>query len=368
MKSNWLVIGLPALLIAVAILVAMNALGDKDSNLRPYHSANPEPQGSLAFYRLLESEGFKVERFRTNYEKLPEGRHLLVLFENSKYSWDDLDLLLDWVYEGGIVLSLGNPGYQYTVTDRAESVQSGEEYKARTYFANAWTPRKAVARAPDPKLRLTPEEGEWTPLMGDVHGITISIEHWGEGAWIQAVEPGIATNAHIAKENNAAILASIAHRAKPESVLFDDCALGDCRQASGSPLVSWPSAWRVFIWHVGLLTAMVMLSVGRRFGLARPEPRRIPMATDYVEAMSRLYGSASARAAALETILEQAVRSVARQNGIAAAATIQQLLERLPKGSEQATVIKEAQELIASAHLSAADAVRTAVKLAEITR
>lgn len=383
----WTIVILLGILVALGVAVIMAAQVYDPARQPLYLSYGTHPKGVKAFAQLLRKNGYRVQSFRTSFKTLPplagSPPPALVVFP---FQADSRAILLqraleeenkqrlkEWVASGGNLIVFGwdprlgelNPG---GLLGKGRYPPIGglkpPSYVGYPLLHSAWTTEVQAVEGEDQGVRLQPSSARWVPLIADKKGVVVALRLYGRGKVVEFSEPSIATNEYLRKRQNALLLLNLVSRMVPQGgvVYFDDCGQGDCeREASAKGF--WrnvPAAGRIAFAHLMLLAIVVMYSVGRRFGLARPSPPRLPALGEHVEALAELYRSARATHAALEILLEHSIRTLRKRYGLPASATGRQLLQMLPPDLPAKEVVRRAYEALQKDALDEQEALQIA--------
>lgn len=158
----------------------------------------------------------------------------------------------------------------------------------------------------------------------------------GKGFMIQPVDGMLATNRYIDKADNAQVLMSLVSLlAKPGSrVVFTEGTWGN---ASPPSLIESIGPWAIGIWRqLIFLGVVVIVTLGRRFGIGS-ETRRSEQGTkELVDAVSGIYQRAKATRPALQTAVIRAENAIRGRLKLSKEASIRELCHLLPTSLESA--------------------------------
>jgi hypothetical protein len=310
--------------------------------------------GARGLAKLLQRNGYQVRPLKRTFRFLPRDADMLIIFPlsplvmmNLRNRWteEDLHSLQRWVEEGGVLVLLGNdmrleepllPHFDPPAPPFHSAASA--RFKARPLLIPRWMEGITTLEMGERGTRLKPHDARWVPLIADAKGVAVALHYRGKGLILECADSDWLTNAHLRRGDNGAFILAFTRWRLPRggTIYFDDAGQGDLEyslQRQGF----WdyaPVALKVAFAHLMVLIALVMYSVGRRFGLPHPARPRTPSLGEYVDALTGLYASARAVQPALEIVLEDVRRRLCQRLGLPAGSTLLQLLEALPPDSE----------------------------------
>ncbi len=343
--------------------------------------------GAKGFARLLEANGYTVRSFKRTFAHLPDDADMLIIFPppfspsemRSTVLWteEDRESLEAWVESGGrLILMSGD--------ERIPSAFGGGIGRRLPPFAVSpprfrnlkplwhpkWLQEIKEVRMGEPFRPLDPLDSAWVPLLGDGGKVWVALYPYGDGYVLECADWSWLTNEHLRSADNGAFILAVVRWMLPEGgvIYFDDAGQGDLILDSEElPRVGFwayaPTALRVAFLHLTILVAVVMISLGRRFGLPLPSKHRAPALGDYVEALANLYASSKSAQPALEAVIDAERRKLCRRLGLPAGSTLLQVIQSLPAESPLRAALMEAHQALQKPNLSEAEALESVRKI-----
>ncbi len=322
----WVLAGL--LLVFAAVTAYFGAIGfEREQSAQPTtYSAGPS--GLKALYRLLESEGIPVQRFKEPPSQLPEDAGLLVISEPLKRPFTEAEKasLRAWITGGGTLLLLtedseimrplrGAPLEEVSVETkppRPAEIAPGAEERTSPYLRDV---RRLQVEGEGRIVVRSVEEAQ--TLVADREGACLVRWSDGEGSVIVAAAGLGLNNRGISRADNAILLVNIAaeHIGEGRRVYFDEYHQGFGLE-SGMERSLWMALGtpaRALIWFGLILSLIYLYHVNRRFGSARSllPPASRP-STEYIASMAGLFRRAEAADIALEQVYRAFLRDLTR--------------------------------------------------------
>lgn len=375
-------IGVVAVLLLYSLRLAQEARDPRYAALPLSYSQHR--LGAKGLARLLERNGYSVRSHKRTFRHLPDDADMLVVFPPSLvltpggggggWTEEDAEFLDAWIRRGGRLLLFSGddrlpeslredasrrlPQYQFPVDRFLE---------AHPTLPTPWTEGISKVKLGDQRVSLSPRTERWVPLLHAGGAIEGALWYYGDGVVFECTDWVWLTNEHLREADNGAFILAVVRKLLPKGgvIYFDDAGQGDLiqeREERGFWSIA-PWGVRIAFAHLLVLTALVMYSVGKRFGLPRPAPARAPALGDYVEALASVYERAQATQPALETILEEVRRRLCRRLGLPAGATLLQLIQALPPDSPLRDALTEAHRALQAPRLSPEEAIRILKRL-----
>lgn len=382
--DRWRLIGLVAL-IAGLVLAMFRLAGEAyDRKYLPLpYSYGIHIHGAKGLARFLERNGYTVRSLKRPFSRLPEDADMLIVFPMpasletlsvlSRWTTEDTDYLEQWVQSGGVLVLMANDSrIPEAFRDRGQpfsTIPPQQFLDAKPLWQPKWMSGVSTVRMGD-FGRLTSPSGEnlWIPLLGDAGGATVALLRYGDGYVLECADWTWLTNQHLREADNALFFIAFVKKVLPNggAIYFDDAGLGDLEIDTPEPQGFWgyaPPALRVAFAHLMLLVVVVMLALGRRFGLPLPQQPRHPPLGEYIDALTNLYASARAVSPAFATVIDDIRRRLCKQMGLPAGTTLLQLIQTLAPESPLREALTEAHRALQNPQLTETEALHILKRL-----
>lgn len=333
---------------ALLLILAFYFLGDaaeqsKGIADRVSHSTySTDVGGTAALYRLVESYGYAAVRSSSAATELRgEPMTLVVLTEDPAPRLQpnppvDVAGLQELARNGWSVLLFGVGNLPADAIQKLDlTAGPASTAVAPQHPSMAGLPMFAEPGAARMELR----GAEWVPLVGLGPKAYAGKRRFGKGSLIVIASSHDFSNERLASPGHAELAVRLISLATPNrgAVLFDEFTHG----FRGDDTV-WARiglGGQLAVAQFLLLFAVVVYSVGARFGYALPPTRLRPPLGEYVEAIARLYERGMASGLALQTIRKAAIRRLARS--LRGPLGTQTVPDGLPPSLEQALIACE---------------------------
>ncbi len=345
--------------------------------------------GAKGLARLLEVNGYTVRSHKRTFSQLPEDAKMLIIFplpalfstREDVWTEEDTEALERWVEAGGCLLLMSGDSripeaFRGELPNRRlEPFQTTPERfeEAEPLWRPVWLREIRAVRMGETRWgnSLSPREGAWVPLLGKAGKVKVAVYPYGKGYVVECTDWAWLTNEHLRTAENGAFILAVVRWLIPKGgvIYFDDAGQGDLILDETMPRRGFwayaPPALRIAFLHLTILTVVVMVSLGRRFGLPLPSKPRAPALGDYVEALANLYASSKAAQPALETVVDTYRRKLCRRLGLSAGSTLLQVIQSLPEGTPLRSALIEAHQALQDPNLSEGEALRIIRRLSE---
>ncbi len=322
-----------AILLVIAfflILVALNffffvetGAPKEDERTGSRSSYSSTPYGTLAYYTLLEENGYPVIRLKvpfTDLKKHPEIDTLIMISvpNQSNPEADEYKSLTEWVEAGGRLI----------IIDR-EIVLDFDQAQVATQ----WGGFKTDVRPMQPSLltlgvknielteyatRLKIENGSVTYHLGYDEGVVLADMNLGEGRIVMLTEPFIVANNGISHADNVTLALNLVAGGGGGEIAFDEYHHGYGASSSGGLMDYFrgtPVPWMMA--QAGLMILLIVYTYGRRF--TRPIPLRRERRTtnlEFVSSMGNIAMLANATDLAMQGIYTEFRKRLCRYCGL----------------------------------------------------
>ncbi|HEY9084585.1 MAG TPA: DUF4350 domain-containing protein [Candidatus Tyrphobacter sp.] len=325
-------IALLAIGLGIVILLAL-AGSQREVALSTYSSYDTGPDGYRALYEVIRREGVSVHRFEDDLGRLHARSGTLLVSSSDPERFasrlsgsldrNDAAALTQFVRGGGRLVCLGDAlqfaGASAVAPPKTASIDAASFAQPAEDDAFTAGVRRVDARFTAAFPSALPR-GARTLLA--VRGRPVAIAFpVGRGEVIAVTQPGIFSNAVLARDQNARFAFNALTGAGP--LLFDERVHGYARGASMWSVL--PKSVRAAVWTT--LAILLLAVVGGMFRSAPPlalEPPRSRDSSAYVASMAALLRRARAGSAAIERFAQDALRlarmrpSLARSGAVAA--------------------------------------------------
>jgi hypothetical protein len=295
-RDTWLTL---VILVVLVVITAFGAVRQAQSRqLPPFTSYSSAPDGVRAFNLWLEALAYNIRNITyQNFRLPPEIDLIFILQPSSALAEEHLQLLDNWVEEGGTLVLAG---------DRTNTLFAAQHYDFELSFLNS-----TVEQLPE-QLPLF----QSPPAAGPASGPTIAfwrtertdfVTHQavgsmpvvvsfaqGDGRVFLSATPYPFSNAGLKQNGNPEMALNIVSAAgRGQNVWFDEWHHG-IRAESAS--INGPGEWlrqspvgQSIIYVVGVLFLAILLN-GRHFGRPKPLPHEITRRTplEYITAIANL--------------------------------------------------------------------------------
>jgi Domain of unknown function (DUF4350) len=283
--------------------------------------------GAKAAYRLLEEQGYRVERWERPPEDLPQSRPgdvLVIVQPFGGVASGELAAIRRFVSDGGRVLAVA-AGARELVPDMnaAEPVEYDPEEKT----FSALLPSPITQNAPEITMTspdtFTSSPHPWLALYGKRNQIGVISYHIGQGEviWWAAASP--LTNGMIREKNNLELFLNCIGPRETARIHWDEYFHGE-RESIFSYFAKGPLPWVGL--QIGIALIALLFSFSRRSGAMRlpaTESRLSPL--EFVDTLGDLYQSAHASPAAVAVAYRRFRLALLRKLGAPAKAKLPEL-------------------------------------------
>ncbi len=405
--------------IAFAVLIGLNAVESLSVERQPESESNPwrssynsGPTGTRAFYQWLEESGYRVARWRENYQALKQKAPNATLVVAGPFELPvneaEARALREWIAAGGRLLLISR-------TPQDQFGDKSINVKYPSFVATAQTtPEQLVDQHSDlliaqpteltrqirglavsqlaTRLRFQPpqpasqtlQEGAGSSVgdtadetsatvavraaaltapvihLGDSEGAVLADFDYGAGRVVFISDPFVIANNGIARGANLTLAFNLiqALGGRERRIYFDEYHHG--YRSESNPLVSYfrgtPLPW---LFAQGLiLAALIFYSQGRRFARPLPLPRlsrHSPL--EFVGSMANLEQLARARDLAIEIIYPRFKAQLCRALGVSVRARPEEIVASLHRRKLKVTEIELYQTLSGCERVLAGEAI-----------
>ncbi|MBZ5660313.1 MAG: DUF4350 domain-containing protein [Acidobacteriia bacterium] len=315
-RDRQLVIGAVAVMFALLALTYFLRPAPAQQGVGIPSTYSADWLGAKAAYMLLEQSGYRVERWESPPNELPEdatGTTLIFAEPTERGSAAERVAVSRFVSNGGRLLVMGAAGANFAPLSTSIPIPDSD-----------LTPKPFSAVLPSPLSRNAPEvtmvaPDEWKTLAPGQLAIYdrqgkpgVVWYRFGKGEVIWWAISSPASNGSIREKGNLALLLNSV--GPPGSRILWDEYFHGMRRSLGSYFAATPLPWAG--WQLAIVFAFVLFTFSRRSGPVRSvaaESRLSPL--EFVDTLGSLYQSAQAAPAAVEIAYQRLRLSLARRLG-----------------------------------------------------
>ncbi|HEV2387797.1 MAG TPA: DUF4350 domain-containing protein [Candidatus Acidoferrales bacterium] len=314
------------LLVVVAIAALLGPPQIAGSSSLP-SSYSPAWGGAKAAFLLLESLGYRVERWEQPLAQLaaPAGRTVLILADPTMPPGEEDRLAIRKFLEaGGTVLATGSAAARF-LPGAAPFLEGDIASGWQSYPATIPSPlvRDAPAITMEAPYQWNPPSLDEVVVYGDASTAAVVAFPYGRGRVVWWAAPTPLTNGGMRQPGNLALLLNSLGSPESAHVLWDEYDHG-VRGSLWAFFQPTPVPWMLL--QCGLVFLALLATYSRRQGPARnPEKPSRLSPLEFVETMGDLYRAARAGWAAVEIASERLRFLLTRQLALPAKASAAQI-------------------------------------------
>jgi len=323
LKAFLLVGGLFALFVALNFLFFVDSRVDEEDELTGERSSyRSTPYGTLAFYTLLEENGYAVTRFENRFTELKDHdpATLIVIAPPKSHSPDDEEFtaLSKWVEAGGLLILIDRE-LDLNVGDTVVRTE-GSDLTSAVHPLQPTPFTRGVQRIDlsEYATRVKVDSRSATYHIGDSQAAVLADAQTGKGRVVLLTDQYVVANNGISRADNVILALNLLSGRPSGKIAFDEYHHG-YGSSTGSGLISYfrgtPVPWMMA--QAGLIAVLVVYSYGRRF--ARPIPLRRERRTtnlEFVSSMANITRLAQASDLAMENIYSEFRKRLCRFSGV----------------------------------------------------
>lgn len=291
--------GILFVIVLIVGIVVAAAVGESYTPQMSSHSSrNPEPEGCLAFFLLL-NEYTNVKRLTTPIKDLDPGT--LLMIDPVQLSSEEKTYMLKWVEQGNRLIVFS------------------DDMKIMWHFGAVLSESQRMHAAVAPKEHWSTDNVEFLDVVYTMYFSSLNEEviaadgvkpliievNRGEGELFLVSTVYLVENGHIDKKDNEIFLVQLS---LSDTVYFDEYHLYELRKERGVSIenvkATFTSRYASFFIQLTLVIALFLVVYGKRFGVARSEPPREVQSSELVVSAADLYYKAGKKEV-LEVIPEK---------------------------------------------------------------
>ncbi len=317
------IVALVFVALAIAIAAALIARAPQpDRYVDTFSTHDSDVGGYLAWYRLLERSGVRVERFERAADFLDPSIATLIVENDGDFYEHDVAFVTRFVERGGTLvwISSGN--------DEGEKAWKPMRFPRFVVVPKRIARGAQTALVPAPDLRdvhrlviesttrlQTDSFPPVVPLFGDRAGAIVARYRLGNGFVTIVTDPTIFTNRALAKRDDARLSLALAVVPKNGLVAFEESIHGFGQERSAWDVFPSPIRWAV----IGLVVVAFLAWIGanaRVAPLAAPPQAPEANASLYIASLATLLHRGKAAHFAAHDLVVSTFAACARALGI----------------------------------------------------
>lgn len=311
------------------VIVALNFLfisdsGDQENEQNGRRSSYlATPFGTLAFYTLLQQQGYEVTRLESRWTELLEREDISTLVvislpAASNPTAEEFESLNEWLEGGGLLIVIDREIRASFGDAKAQDSWSFSQESVRVLQPTVYTRGVESVKLSNFARRIKLESQSTVYHIGDEQGAVLADASVGEGRVVLLTDPFVVANNGIAQGDNVRLALNLFSGRPEGEIAFDEYHHGFGAVQSGGVMAYFrgtPVPW--LLAQTGLIVAMVVYSYGRRF--ARPVPLRQERRTtnlEFVSSMANITRLARATDLAMQNVYAEFHKRLCRYCGL----------------------------------------------------
>jgi hypothetical protein len=281
------------------------------------------PYGTMAYYTLLERNGYPVTRFEKPLTQLSADSAIttLVIIAPPILSVPDeeeLKALSSWVAEGNLLVIIDRQAFINISGAQSRMAYNREEFTTRALQPTLYSEGVDNIKLSPFASRVTVESQATVYHYGDDKGAVLANAGVGSGQVLWLTDPYLVANNGIAEADNVVLALNLFVNAPEGQIAFDEYHHGYGSGGSEGVLAYFagkPVKW--MFWQMVLISALLVYTYGRRF--ARPLPLRRESRTtnlEFVSSMANITRLAKASDLAMQNIYSDFRNKLCRYSGL----------------------------------------------------
>ncbi|MCH8274698.1 MAG: DUF4350 domain-containing protein [Armatimonadetes bacterium] len=303
---------------------AMVMLG-KTRNVVDPNSLSSDPGGALALYELLETSGVPVERFFRPPSSSRDDIGLVIIFDIRTY--------LPMMYEED-VSTAERIEEDFTMAGAVVTLNLDDELPSaddiETVAVSSAFPALSNVRTIGGTGFSVYEQNPITLVESDDGRVYVSADHFDGATRVIVTDGFLFLNRFIGEEDNAELAVALITSLLPEGkiVAFPDYAYGIT--AADNVFVRLGPSFTSAVLQLLFLFALLVYTLGKRFGYPDAEIPRKPGTGDFVAALGEAFRRGRCTDIVLDTALIRAVRVASRRLSLPSGLTLPERMVRIP--------------------------------------
>ncbi len=323
--------------------------------------------GYAAFAELLKRDGYDVRLDRSVRPQFAKGDVVIAVTRGSSDPFQEptvdemlgerpLDLHRDQIEahlrDGGSVIEIINSEYFDQASEQTETVQRNavsSQDPSRTY--NLSLPIESYGYS-----AFEPDAAPYNAWIVGEYSF-VEYAHFGGGLLVTVGEGLPITNRYLDQDQNAEFFLSLVRNVAPAGsrIVFDESGIGNADDPTvANTLGEWAVAAR---WQAGLLFAVLIYTLSRRFGTPETETRAVRGSRELFDAVADVFRRTSNTGLALDNLLVECDQRIRRVLNAPTTAKRSDILQTAP-------IALRDQYLLVSEHANANSSPRRATAAA----
>ncbi len=319
MKSQRILFaGVGVVTVLALVSFALVSLGSTDNSVHPT-SLSADPGGSLALYRLLESEGVPIERLFSPLRKDRPDIGMVLVFQRGyrdAAAWGPE--FIDDGFGESVVIVRARTNHVLPSRRDYHAVEVTSSVRAFSQIGRVGSGEN-----------LTLIDGQ--PVIVDSNDLPlVAVSTVGSRTYVEVGNGAMFLNRFLGHDDNAKLLVSIVKSLLPEGKKL---ALPEYVYGVTSPdnlFTRLGPAYSATLIQLLLMLVLAIYTLGRRFGYPDAEVPTKPGTGDFVRALGEAFRRAKGTDIVLETELRRALRRVSQRLNLPADLTVDEKLARVP--------------------------------------
>ena len=269
------------------------------------------PYGTLAFYTLLEENGYEVTRLEKPYTAIKDRDQISTLVvislpDANGPDEEEFKSLTEWVESGKLLIVIDREVHIQSLGDA--SINTGaalHRSEVRPLQPTLYTRSVERIKTSEYATRVKIDSRAVTYHVGDDQGALLADAKMKEGRVVILTDPFIVANNGIKLADNVVLALNMFADRPAGKIAFDEYHHGHGSRSSGDGVLAYfrgtPVPWMLA--QAALIVALVVYTYGRRF--ARPVPLKREQRTtnlEFVSSMANIARLASASDLAMQNI------------------------------------------------------------------
>lgn len=287
--------------------------------------------GTKAFFTFLNRVGMAATRWEDSFKDLSrreEVAALLIIEPTVPMSGEESSALMNWVQQGGRLIMIGRKLRWPFAGDGIQLSPEARRWNVpRIFLPSPLTMGVRNVQLTKYAASLDLDGAPGVAHIGDTNGTLLLQVPYGGGQVVLLGEPFIVANNGIVSADNLLLARNLLSGLRPGVIAFDEWHHGHAVTESAAPgstqaiVALWRymgrTPARFIAIQLGLLIALAVFSMSRRFGRMRPtSPEARDRTYEHVTSLASLWEGMRARTLALENVYRAFKYTLAKTAGV----------------------------------------------------